>query len=212
MHFYGEHNTDQVIRSFFPDLAYEGVFIDIGAGRPDFISLSRHFKESGWTVVCIEANPEFARLHRETGNRIIECAVSNYNADNVDFTICKTHVNGFGGTITMEAASALKAIPRYESAGDIRSKEIIKVNVRTLDAILALSLTDIETIDIITIDVEGGELDVLAGFTQKHMYPKLFVIECLFGDRLSQDIALMGSLGYKLVTNQSYNYFYIKTS
>jgi FkbM family methyltransferase len=207
--FYGEHDTDRIIRAFFPDMSFKGTFVDVGAGKPDFLSLSRHFKESGWTVICIEANPAFAKLHRDAGNRIIECAVSNYNADNVDFTICKTHVDGLGGTITMEAASALTSSPRYERAGDIRSKEVIKVKVRTLDAILA-SEPDIKSIDVMTIDVEGGELEVLGGFTQKHLHPGLFVIECLFGDRLGQDIALMQSIGYKLVTHQEYNYFYVR--
>jgi FkbM family methyltransferase len=207
--FYGEHNTDQTIRAFYPDPTFKGTFVDVGAGRPDFLSLSRHFKESGWTVLCIEANPIFAQLHRDAGNRIIECAASNYNADNVDFTICKTNIAGLGGTITMEAASALASSPRYEQAGDIRSKETIKVRVRTLDAILAAE-ADIKSIDVMTIDVEGGELEVLGGFKNGALHPGLFVIECLFGDRLAQDVAFMRSIGYKLVTRQEYNYFYIR--
>jgi FkbM family methyltransferase len=211
MPFYGEHSTDQVIRSFFPDLSHKGTFIDVGAGKPDFLSLSRHFKESGWTVVCIEANPAFAKLHRDAGNRIVECAASNYNADSVDFTVCKTHLHGLGGIVTMEAASALKSTVRYQKAGAVTSGEIIKVKVRTLDAILA-EMPDIKSTDVVTIDVEGGELDVLGGFTQRRLYPHLFIIECLFEDRIGQDMALMNSLGYKFVTHQVYNYFYLRTS
>ena len=211
MVWYGEFQTDATIRSYFPDMSYKGTLIEVGAGKPDFISLSKHFKESGWTVICVEANPEFARLHREVGNRIVECAASNYNADDVNFTVCRAHVSGLGGIITMEGASALKSTVRYQKAGAVTSGEIIKVKVRTLDSILA-EMLDIKSTDVVTIDVEGGELDVLGGFTQRHLYPYLFVIECLFEDRIGQDMALMNSLGYKFVTHQAYNYFYLRTS
>jgi len=179
MNFYGEFKTDAVIRSYFPDYSYKGTFIEVGAARPDFISQSRHFKENGWNTVGFEANPHFAKMHRDAGNKVIEVALANYIADNVDFQILvATDWAGFeGGVVTMEAASALKPYAHVEAdlaKGNIyKGKQIVKVKVRTLDYIFSHpeeypQIEGINKIDVMSIDVEGGELDVLRGFTKKN--------------------------------------------
>ena len=166
-----------------------------GAARPDFISLSRHFKESGWNTVGIEANPHFVKMHRDVGNKIVECAVSNYNADNIDFQILVAQDwTGFeGGVVTMEAASALKPYPWVETdlaKGSIyKGRQIIKVRVRTLDYLFENAIgpfsdmAGITKVDVMSVDLEGGELDALRGFTKKAFYPFLFVLECPYSNR-----------------------------
>jgi len=216
MNFYGEFETDKAIRSYFPDLEYKGTFIEVGAARPDFISLSRHFKENGWTTVGVEANPDFAELHRAAGNRIVQCALSNYIADNIDFQILIARDwSGLpGGVVTMEAASALKPYAHVEvdlqKGALYKGRKIVKVNVRTLDYLFENQLSDIKKVDVMSIDVEGGELDVLRGFTKKELYPSIFVIECPYENRGPEETAVLGSLGYTLVQKHSYNHFYMK--
>lgn len=216
MPFYGEFNTDQVIRSYFPDYGYKGTFIEVGAARPDFISLSRHFAENGWTTVGVDANPEFAEMHRKAGRRIIECALADYVKDDVDFQILVARDwAGFeGGVVTMEAASALKPYAHVEgqlAAGQhYKGRKIVKVKVRTLDYLFENDLKDITKVDVISVDVEGGELDVLKGFTKKELYPAIFVIECPYDNRSAAETATLGAMGYKLVRKQNYNHFYMR--
>ena len=215
MNSYGEFETDKVIRSYFPDLSYKGTFIEVGAARPDFLSLSRHFKETGWSTIGVDANPVFAEMHRQAGNRIINVALSNYIADDVDFQIMfsKDNAGYEGGVVTMESFSSLKPWSHVGSQmtnGLYKAKKIIKVNVRTLDYLYDHDLADIKKVDVISIDVEGGELDVLKGLTNKNLYPTLFVIECLYNNRNAEEAAILGSMGYIKDKAQSHNHFYRK--
>ena len=52
----GKH-VDEVLRSYFPDYSYKGVFFDVGAFEPIRISNSHHFHLNGWKVYSFEANP-----------------------------------------------------------------------------------------------------------------------------------------------------------
>ena len=64
--------VDEVIRSYFPDYNYKGVFIDIGAFEPIKISNSYHFEKNGWDVRCFEANtnliPELEKHRKNVYN------------------------------------------------------------------------------------------------------------------------------------------------
>lgn len=217
--FYGEYNTDKIIREkYFPDHNYKGTFIEIGAAKPDYLSLSKHFKESGWITIGIDANPEFAEMHRKVGNRIIECAVADYCRDGVDFTILRASdkADYCGGKVTMEASSALKPYPHVENdlknSGMYKGKEIIKVRVRTLDKLFEDEMTDITGVDIMSVDLEGGELDALRGFTRKNLYPKLFVIECPYGNRNNEESKVLSGMGYNRVLIHECNHFFTKIS
>ena len=43
--FYSEFETDKYLReNFFPDLDYKGIMVEVGAGPPEFISNSKHFR------------------------------------------------------------------------------------------------------------------------------------------------------------------------
>jgi FkbM family methyltransferase len=213
MAWYGESNTDETIRSYFPNLSYSGTFIEIGAAGPTFLSLSRHFKESGWETIEIEANPKFVKAQKESGNRVVDCAVSDYNAEEVDFSIFEAS-QWFGGVITMEAASALKPYSHVEAdlaKGQMyKGKTVIKVRVRTLDRLFEEELKDVSNVDVISVDVEGGELDVLRGFTKKQFYPKLFVIECPYENRWEEESLVLKGMGYSLDKKVIHNHIYLR--
>jgi len=55
--FYGEKNeelyVDEILRSYFPDYNYKGVFIDVGAFEPILISNSYHFEITGWEYIFV---------------------------------------------------------------------------------------------------------------------------------------------------------------
>ena len=59
--FHGEkiHNVyvDQILRSYFPNFSYKGVYFDVGAYDSITISNSHHFHMNNWNVFAFEANP-----------------------------------------------------------------------------------------------------------------------------------------------------------
>jgi hypothetical protein len=59
-----EHDIDILVhRTFFP-YAPTGVLVEVGAGRPDYLSISASYRMLGWKIISVEPNPEFCALHR----------------------------------------------------------------------------------------------------------------------------------------------------
>ena len=50
--------VDKILRDYFADYHYKGVFLDVGAFEPIRISNSYHFEKNGWDVFCFEANTD----------------------------------------------------------------------------------------------------------------------------------------------------------
>ena len=75
-------------------------------------------------------------------------------------------------------------------------KRTIKVNLRRLDTILKRHAPEIDHIDILSVDVEGWELEVLAGLNTAKYRPKVMIIENLLQD--SKYRSYMEGLSYLL--------------
>ena len=196
-----EGNIDSIVwNEFFPN-QNAGVMVEIGAGRPDFLSIGAQFRSKGWRVISIEPNPDFAQKHRELGHEILEYACSDVDADNVDFVVAEARslLSYYGGTVTAESFSSLGVRGKYKDMLTNISEKFalrtIKVSARKLDTILA-GLQRIEKIDVLAADVEGWELECLAGFSFGALAPKVAIIENLFQDTSYHDF--MRERGYKL--------------
>jgi len=64
---HAEADVDRIVQQrFFPGQS-SGIFVEVGAARPDYLSNSALYRSLGWTVIAIEPNPEFCKLHRERG-------------------------------------------------------------------------------------------------------------------------------------------------
>jgi len=182
-----------------------GIIVEVGAAKPDFLSQSKSFKDIGWRTICIEPNPSFAQLHREIGNEIYEYACSYEDKDDVDF-----YVVDFGNDISFESFSSL-GLEKLSSTSEFDKKpepSIIKVNVRKLDSILKTA--QVSKIDCLIVDVEGWELEVMRGFSINEYEPKVVVLECLCN--LEEYHQYMQNLSYSFdrfddTTGPNYIYF-----
>jgi len=209
MNFYAEHDTDKIIREkYFSDYDYKGVIVEVGAATPDLISTTKHFKESGWRCIHIEPNPEFVKLHLESGNEIYEYACSDKDEDGVDFTVVSVSGNVGYDNISDHSYSSFHVKEGYRNL-DINffeslPKKLIKVNVRKLDTIL--SDIDVKNIDVLSVDTEGWEIEVMKGLSM--ISPKLIILENLL--HLDSYTEYMLERGYNLVLEQFGNYFYEK--
>lgn len=224
--YFAEFETDKIIRNrYFGDFGYKGVIVEVGGATPDFISMSRHFKLNGWRTIIVEPIPEFAQKHREFGNEVYEYAASCVNRNDVPFNKINW-VNQENNPITFESFSALSVSQTHlqregyqNGVSDLLNhnhpinvncnrKPIlteIKVQVRRLDYIF--SEAKIDNIDILSIDVEGHELEVIDGINFRSHKPKVIVIEN-FG-RSEKYVNHMKSVGYKLDFEVEYNQIYI---
>jgi|SRR6185437_2833776 len=177
----GKH-VDQVLREYFPNYNYRGVFIDIGAYEPKNISNSYHFEKNGWDVYCIEANPLLIDNLKKERKNVLNYAVYNENKQRIEFNIVKSKPGCGGGGPRMASASAVELDPKIMKMCDGSIEDIIKIGVeqKTLTSIFEEDLAHVQNIDILKIDVEGGEMNVLKGINFDKYRPKLMIIEDLF--------------------------------
>jgi len=182
--FYGEKELDKCIRSaFFPEYSYTGTFVEVGAAGPEYLSMSMHFRENNWNIIAIEPNPDFCKLHQEKGYEVLQYACGDHDQDDVEFFVVDSQgADYLGGKVSYESFSSLGIKESYSNLKkDINSKKIT-VQLRRLDTILETHAPDVKEIDIVSVDVEGWELEVLDGLDISKYGPKVMIIENLFSD------------------------------
>lgn len=208
MPYYAEDQIDRVVReTFFKNDSHKGVIVEVGAAGPEYLSLSRHFRDSGWRVLAIEPNPEFCELHRQAGFEILQYACGDHDEDGVDFEVVYQPAAYKGGQVTYESFSALKVLDSYRARNPSITTRSIKVDLRRLDTILALHAPDVRKVDILTIDVEGWELAVLSGLSVQVYKPAVVIMENLLRD--TRYGAYMSKQGYRLYRSIIPNEIYV---
>jgi FkbM family methyltransferase len=176
-----EGNVDGIVRErFFPGNK-SGVCVDVGAARPDSLSVSASFRAIGWKIIAIEPNPEFCQFYKDKGWEVLQYACGEHDADDVDFFVVDSHGARYRNVnVSYESFSSLGIKPSYSALKPDLDTKKIKVKVRRLDSILENHAPDVDRIDILTIDVEGWELEVLRGLDIERYRPKVMIIENLF--------------------------------
>ena len=213
--FYAEDEVDKFVRNkFFPDYSYQGLFVEVGGATPEFLSMCKHFKDTGWRCIIIEPNPIFATFHREAGNEILECACSSENLDSAEFKI----VNWLNvekvtlQNLSEHSFSSLDPKTEYLKKHNYKSLQelnyrTVQVRVRTLKSIL--EELKISKIDILSVDVEGWELEVLEGLDLAQNRPRVIILENYLHQVEYGNY--MRKYGYKEIHSISHNQIYLKT-
>lgn len=206
--YYAEHDTDRILRErFFQDLDSKGIMVEVGGGTPDFLSMSKHFKDSGWRTIVVEPNPAFVAQHRKCGNEVYQYACSAQDKSGVPFTVVSQEVEAYGGVVTDHSFSSIELKPGYAALmpSAATTKQII-VEVRRLDGILhGLGIT---RVDLLSVDVEGWEIEVLQGLDTRRIECPVIVLEN-FNHDPSYAVYMQG-LGYELALKIEYNYVFTK--
>jgi FkbM family methyltransferase len=197
VHDYANGYLGEWIRSFFdPDCL--GYAIDVGASDGFSINSTFHLEKAHkWTVVSVEANPNYAKLLKKNRSRVEMCACAAEPKDEAIFHINKENP---------EAYSALK-IANHPAVTGWNKKdpwEIVKVPVRTVDQIVRK--WDFPRLDVLCVDVEGGELEVLKGSNLAHWKPKVVVSEAW---EHGQEYPYLAQFGYKLKARSVHNDCYV---
>ena len=199
---HNDKNIDEILRSYFPDYKYKGVFFEIGAYHPIEINNSYHFEKNGWDCYCFEANSNLIPELKKYRKNVFNYAISNENKDNINFQICvqDTKTCSF---------SALEISEDYKNYFFYDPSEIINitVNQKTINSIIENEIQNLDKIDIVSLDIEGGELNCLYGFNLEKYKPKVLIIEDAFNNNILDEY--MFKFGYKLDKHISYNKYYV---
>ena len=169
---------DEILAEYFP-IGYKGVFFDVGAYEAINISNRYHFEMNGWETYCFEANTLLIDELKSKRKNVFNYAISDENKDVCEFNVVK---GPWGGGSLMAGLSAINLDPDYMNKFSSEIKEIFQVKVpqKTLNSIIETEIDTLREIDIMSIDVEGGELNVLKGLDLHKYKPKILVIENVF--------------------------------
>jgi len=182
--------ADALIReNFYKDYSYKGIIVEVGSGPPVHCSMSKHWRDHGWRAICVDPNPKFVNQHREDNSEIYQYACADFRGKS-KFTIASTNIEPWIDGVSYSAIEI-----RYPNQPDYQysNETTIDIDVITLNDLL--SNLNVEKIDILSIDVEGWELDVMKGFDHKKYSPKIVVLENLLYDPSFN--TYMENAGYK---------------
>jgi FkbM family methyltransferase len=198
---HAEGDVDECVRKNFFRTQNSGVFVDVGAASPNYLSISALYRSLGWTVIAVEPNPVFCEMHRKLGHEVVQCACGDHDEDGVDFCVVDSHGAQYeNGQVSYESFSSLAIKDNYKRLNANLDSKNIKVKLRRLDTILTAYTPHIEHIDILSIDVEGWELEVIAGLNLERYKPRVMVIENLFDDdKYRQHLRNKGYLLWKIL-------------
>jgi FkbM family methyltransferase len=180
----------------------EGFYIDVGAGHPIADNVTQSFYERGWRGIVAEPQPELAALYPLLRPRDI---VHEGLVGRADGEVAFHHVDrlhGFSTTVERFAEGAAAFGASYRTV--------------TKPCLTLASLCErhgVGRIDVLKIDVEGGEADVLAGNDWRRFRPAIVVAEAVTpgaGEPAWQEWepALLAA-GYRFRLFDTLNRFYV---
>lgn len=164
-----QHGEDVWLERYFRG-KQRGFFVEVGAYDGVVLSNTYYFERAGWSGILVEPHPGKAQLCRANrpGSRVFECAAVG-SANTADIEL----IDVPGGEVYSTVVPSDFNLQRLRDYG-LSSRKIL-VRGRTLDSMLEEASAP--AIDFISIDVEGGELEVLKGFDIKRWNPRLVMIE-----------------------------------
>lgn len=168
--YYSQFSEDKILDSIFTN-KNNGFCVEVGANDGINDSTTYYFEKKGWSCVLIEPNPDLCKIIRE--NRIspvVQCAASNVDG-HITLNIAEGADRAHGVSTINSDTKSLEKIKSY----GFTYREV-SVLTKTLDVILDEIGKD-QSIDFISIDVEGHELEVLSGFSVARWKPRIIILE-----------------------------------
>ena len=178
-----------------------GFYVDVGAGRPDLDSVTKHFYEQGWHGINIEPHPEDFPLLAAARPRDLNLKIA-IGPQKGAITFYQNKIKGWS---TLDRGTATEML--------VLGGESLEVQVECLPLQEVLDQYSDGPIHFLKIDVEGYEEEVLKSLDLKKSRPWIVVLEAAdIHARLpdpSKSFLQLGKNGYEFVYTDALNFFYI---
>ncbi len=178
---YAQSGEDVVVDAIL-NRQKRGFYVDVGAYHPKVFSNTYLFYKRGWKGVCVEPNPgakilfEIVRLR----DRFVGCGVGEKTQklknSKTQNNVMEYYVFGEGATNTFSKKQRNENIRSSR-----RLLEVKKIPVKTLKEILDENVPKGQKIDLMSVDVEGMDLEVLKSNDWKKYRPKVVIAEDMTG-------------------------------
>ena len=184
----------------------DGFYVDIGAHNGVDISNSLLFENLGWRGFCVEANPKtFERLRK---NRKCDC----YNLAVFSKNVGKMRL----ATTSADALDSLEVnlTPKHKKrmqfeGGRDENLQFVEVQSASFGEIMA-KYPSITHIDFMSLDIEGGEFEVLKGIDfDKYTFSLMAIEHNGVAEAIKKITALLESKGYKMLFFNAWDFLFV---
>jgi len=198
--YYSQNGEDFLLNQYFT--GKKGFFVEVGCIDGRRFSNTYHFELKGWTGLCVEAHQGYIDLLKANrpNSVVVNCAVGETNEDDVTF-----YANARGSLSSLDPSSEERWKRDY--APYFSGFQEQRVRKRTLTAIFEEN--QVPQIDLLSLDIEGYEVEALQGLDFRRYKPLSIVVESDFEAEHRQKInKLLTKNGYEFAAEWSGNLYY----
>lgn len=202
---YSQEGEDMILARLF-EKKDTGFYVDVGAHHPQRFSNTYYFYKKGWRGINIDAMPGSMVLFNKIRSRDIniEKPVSDKKEILTFYAFNEPALNGFSKEISETRNDGVNYFIKF-------TKDI---ETLTLEEILDKNLPKDQTIDFLSIDVEGFDLKVLKSNNFNKYKPKVILIEALENHLKDMDsneiVRYLMQAKYILMAKTIYTYIFIE--
>ena len=204
---YSQYGQDIFVHENYFREQKTGFFIDIGAHDGLDLNNTYLFEKKGWKGICIEPNPDiYNRLRRNRNCFTIEGCVSNREGE-AKFCLLEGYTEMLSGLVDKYDREHAKRIEsELNHYGGNRS--IITVQTFMLNNILKEH--GVSEVDYLSLDTEGGELEILKSIDFDSYSIKVIDVEDNYTN--SGITEFLVSKGYRFVKTLGCDKIFVKLS
>jgi FkbM family methyltransferase len=199
---YSQNSEQQIILDFFQSKS--GAVLDIGCNDGVTFSNSRAVLELGWRGVLVDASPG-------------ACQKAKDNSKGLDATVIHAALGPACGRITLHESGtllnkgdkSLVSTIKPDEKGRWPEMKWQEVEVPMIDFPTLMLLSPVKTFDLVSIDIEGGERDLLPQINFDALQTKMAIIEWNGKDRDFYD-AIMHGYGFSTTHKNAENLIFTR--
>ncbi len=199
--YYSQHGEDALLDMIFGDQK-EGFFVEVGCIDGRRFSNTLFFEEHGWKGMCVEAHAGYIEsLKKNRPNSIIcHCAAGEADEDAIFYANARGSLSSLDKT--KETLWQRDYAPYFSG---FEEQQVRKIRLNSL-----LDSYQISEIDILSLDIEGYEVEAMKGLDLSRHHPKVMVIESDDSQHEAQLDELILPYGYSKPIRLYANLFYVR--
>lgn len=197
--YYSQNGEDFLLSQYFS--GNNGFFVEIGCIDGKRFSNTYHFERKGWKGICVEAHADYIPLMKTNrpNSIVVHCAVGEKDEDDVTF-----YANARGALSSLDPTTEERWRRDYAKYFSGFTEQ--RVQKRTLTSIFKQCAAP--QIDILSIDIEGYEVEAMSGLDFSFYKPRVIAVESDSPDHREKLEKMLTGAGYHFATEWIGNLFY----
>jgi len=199
---YSQNGEDEILWRLFEHQP-TGIFVDIGSHDGKVLSNTLSFEEAGWKGICAEAHPVHARacVKNRPNSMVVNAAISFEDREEVTF-----YATDMGHLSTLD--KNMEGYFRMAYKKHFKGFHPVTVPMCTVNTLLQKA--GYSSVDFVSIDVEGSELNVLRGFYVSVFRPRVILTEAMLADSEKTLMEYMKIRNYIFARKTGNNLFFCR--